>query len=126
MKSSFLLMKGSALAALLVCAALSGCAVTEGGIGADVSMDASYDSGVDYVEPAGVVVGGWAHTYNVAPPPPHFGGGQPNNPHQPPGVPHPNPIQGGIHPTPNGNGTHAYRPPPASHSAPSIPTGHHK
>jgi hypothetical protein len=131
MKSSSRFMKSGAWLALLLCAALSGCAVTGDGViyGADDSTDASFDTGVDYVEPAGVVVGGWEHTYNVAPPAPHIVGGgiPPVGMHQTPGTPPVrNPTPGGIRPTPGGNATHAYNPPPASHSAPSIPTAHHK
>lgn len=116
--------RACSLAALLLCATLTGCAVTGDGVGyVDGSVDASFDTGVDYVEPAGVVVGGWATGYNVAPPP-RFNGG---DPHQRPGEPIArNPIQGGIHPTPGGNGTHVYRPAPVSHSAPSIPSAHRK
>jgi hypothetical protein len=122
--------RGGAWLTLLLCIALSGCVVTGDGVtyDADGYVDASYDTGVDYVEPTGVVVGGWATGYNVAPPGPRrIGGGPPNGPRQEPGrnIPR-NPVQGGIHPTLSGNGTHAYTPAPASHSAPSIPSAHRK
>lgn len=127
MKSTSLLATGGMLTALLMCVSLSGCVVTQDGVTYDVNtdttFDASFDTGVDYIEPAGAFVGGWVSTYNIAPSHPVYGGG----PRPAPGViVPPHPIQGAIHPTLQGGRTHVYNPPPASHSAPSIPTAHRK
>lgn len=99
-----LILRRSAVALVigLFTALPSGCAVTGGGYGYDESVGV----GVDYYEPYGADYGGWAPGYRVGPPrgrrggPDHRGGG------------------GGSRPSP-----HAYRPAPASHPMPSIPSG---
>lgn len=126
MKSSFLRWNISALAAALLCTALGGC-VAEGGYGyggGGVTVDADVDTGADYYEPAGVVVGGWAPGYHVGPVGPDRGPGD-GRPRPGETAPGPHPM-GGVRPAPGGGGTHAYKPAPASHSAPSIPSGHRK
>jgi|GEM_PF-3928343 len=129
MKPSSLFAKGGTLAVFALCASLSGCVATGHGYpyGIQTTVDASFDTGIDYVQPSGAVVGGWVQTYNVAPPR-YINGGPPIAPHPGPGIAAPprTPNPGFIHPTLGGNGTHAYKPPPPSHSAPSIPTAHRK
>jgi hypothetical protein len=78
---------------------LAGCVVAGGGYGYDNGVEVGV--GLGYYEPYGSYYGGWGPGYRVGPP----GGNY-----------HPN--RGGGRPTP-----HAYRSPPVSHAAPSIPSG---
>lgn len=83
---------------LTLTALLSGCVIGGGGYGYE--DDGSY--GATYYEPASPYYGGWGHDYFVAP----FRGG-------------------GEHRVPAGRGrtsAPAFRPAPASHAAPSIPS----
>jgi hypothetical protein len=89
-----------ALAVALFTAFSSGCAVTGDGYG--YGYDGNVDVGLDYYEPYGGYYGGWGPGYRVGP---YREGGD----HRP--------DQGGGHAPP-----HAYRPAPASHSMPSIPS----
>ena len=94
-----LLLRWSAIAIVigLFTVLSSGCVVTGGGYGYDDGVGI----GLGYYEPYGAVYGGWGPGYRVGP----IRGGD----HRP--------DRGGGHPSP-----HTYRPAPASHSVPSIPS----
>ena len=75
----------------------SGCVVTGGGYG----YDGGVGIGLDYYEPFGADYGGWGPGYRVGP------------------------VRGGAHRPDHGGGhepPQTYRPAPASHSIPSIPS----
>jgi hypothetical protein len=93
------LLRGSAIAIAIgsFTILLSSCIVPGGGYGYG---GGGVDIGLDYYEPYGGVYGGWGPGYRVAP----FRGGDQRR------------DVGG------GRPTHAYRPAPASHSLPSIPS----
>lgn len=103
-----------ALGAAVLGATLSGC-VVDGGPGYAYGGDVDVGVGVDYYQPVGVFGGGWGPGYRVGPPRGDDGHRRPEDPHR--GGPGDAP-----HGAPGGGGTHAFRPAPASHPAPSIPS----
>jgi hypothetical protein len=93
------LLRGTTAAGLFA-VLLSGCVVPVGG-GYAEDGGVSVGLGVDYYEPFGAVYGGWGPGYRVGP------------------------YRGGDYRQERGGGReapHAFRPAPASHSMPSIPS----
>lgn len=137
------------LASLLFIALSTGCAVEGDGYG--YQGDPGFVS--NYYEPYGGSYGGWGGGYQVGPPARggayggygggqyyggggqyHGGGGQNRPPggggqYHPPGGGGGQYHGGGGQNRPpgggGGSGSHAYRPAPAAHAAPSIPSGSH-
>ncbi|MFZ3324193.1 MAG: hypothetical protein WA190_17595 [Usitatibacter sp.] len=98
-----LLLRGSSAAVVIASIALlSSCVAPEGDYGSGYGYDSGVGVGIglDYYEPYGAFYGGWGPGYHVAP---YYRGHEERRDYS--------------HPAPR-----TYRPAPASHSMPSIPS----
>jgi hypothetical protein len=87
---------------------LAGCAVSGGGVGVGVDANLGYDAG--YYEPYGYEYGGWGPGYGVAPWRGDRGDHGRHDDHPRDNQPH------------DRGHAPAYRPAPAGHSTPSLPS----